>query len=309
MPGHRSNGKQLTVTANNPRKNIYIDKVELNGKAIDVNYITYAQLMEGGELRFTLTDTPNTGRGTSAEAAPYSYTNEATVSIPYVDKDLNLFLDKVSVTLATTTAGAQIHYTLDGTEPTEESPVYSQPIELTRTTQLKAKGFKDGFRPSRTLSIEATKAELRPALSVHPTQNGTSYQYYEGLYQCVADIAKTRLLEQGTLPEPSIKGAKQADHFAFIFTGYIQVPEDGVYTFMTRSDDGSVLYIDNTLVVNNDGSHAAIPATGMIALRKGFHAYKLMYIEDYEGEHLSWAWRLPSATKLEQIPASALFVK
>ena len=126
-----------------------------------MNYITYAQLMEGGELRFTLTDTPNTGRGTSAEAAPYSYTNEATVSIPYVDKDLNLFLDKVSVTLGTTTAGAQIHYTLDGTEPTEESPVYTQPIELTRTTQLKAKGFKDGFRPSRTLSIEATKYILR----------------------------------------------------------------------------------------------------------------------------------------------------
>ena len=189
-----ANGKQLTVTANNPRKNIYIDKVELNGKAIDVNYITYAQLMEGGELRFTLTDTPNTGRGTSAEAAPYSYTNEATVSIPYVDKDLNLFLDKVSVTLATTTAGAQIHYTLDGTEPTEESPVYTQPIELTRTTQLKAKGFKDGFRPSRTLSMEATKAELKPALSVHPTQNGTSYQYYEGLYQCVADIANPPLI-------------------------------------------------------------------------------------------------------------------
>ena len=47
----------------------------------------------------------------------------------------------------------------------------------------------------------------------------------------------------------------------------------------------------------------------MIALRKGFHAYKLMYIEDYEGEHLSWAWQLPSTEKLEQIPASALFVK
>ena len=304
-----ANGKQLTITANNPRKNIYIDRVELNGQAIDANYITYDQLMGGGELRFTLTDQPNTQRGTSAEAAPYSYTNEATVSIPYVDKDLNLFLDKVSVTLATTTAGAQIRYTLDGTEPTEESPVYAQPIELDKTTLLKAKGFKDGFRPSRTLSIEATKAKLKPALSVQPKQNGTSYQYYEGLYQCVADIAKTRMLEQGTLPEPSIKGAKQADHFAFIFTGYINVPEDGVYTFMTRSDDGSVLYIDNTLVVNNDGSHAAIPATGMVALQKGFHSYKLMYIEDYEGEHLSWAWQLPSASELEQIPASALFVK
>ncbi len=29
------------------------------------------------------------------------------------------------------------------------------------TTQIKAKGFKEGFRPSRTLSITATKAELK----------------------------------------------------------------------------------------------------------------------------------------------------
>ena len=71
------------------------------------------------------------------------------------------------------------------------------------------------------------------------------------------------------------------------------MPENGVYTFQTSSDDGSVLYIDNELVVNNDGSHAAIPATGFIALEKGFHSYKLYYFEDYEGEHLSWAWKLP----------------
>ena len=49
-----ANGKRLTLLANDPKKNIYIHKVELNGKQIDTNFITYAQLMEGGELRFTL---------------------------------------------------------------------------------------------------------------------------------------------------------------------------------------------------------------------------------------------------------------
>ena len=39
-------------------------------------------LMEGGELRFTLTDTPDKTRGISAEAAPYSYTRENVLSIP-----------------------------------------------------------------------------------------------------------------------------------------------------------------------------------------------------------------------------------
>lgn len=58
-----------------------------------------------------------------------------------------------------------------------------------------------------------------------------------------------------------------------------------------------------------DGSHAAIPATGRIALRKGFHFYKLCYFEDYEGEHLGWAWKLPSAEEFVPVPASTLYVK
>lgn len=304
-----ANGKTLTILANQPKKNIYINKVELNGVQIDTNFITYAQLMEGGELRFTLTDAPDMTRGISPEAAPYSYTCENVVSIPYVDKDLNLFMDKTVVSIATATAGAEIRYTLDGSEPTEASPLYEKPFALDKTTPIKAKGFKEGFRPSRVLSIQATKAELKAALPVNPTQNGTSYKYFEGTYQKVADIEKTPLLATGILPEPSIEGAKQEDHFGYIFFGLINVPEDGVYTFQTRSDDGSVLYIDNELVVNNDGSHAAIPATGRIALRKGFHAYKFLYFEDYEGEHLSWAWKLPSTEEFSPVPASILYVK
>lgn len=75
-----ANGKRLTLLANDPKKNIYIHKVELNGKQIDTNFITYAQLMEGGELRFTLSDKPDKSRGISEEASPYSYTKEKVVS-------------------------------------------------------------------------------------------------------------------------------------------------------------------------------------------------------------------------------------
>lgn len=304
-----ANGKTLSVLANNPEKNIYVNKVELNGEAIEGNFITYEQLMEGGELRFTLTDKPDMSRGVSEESAPYSYTKEKVVSVPYVDKDLNLFMDKITVALATVTAGAEVRYTLDGSEPTELSPLYEKPLELDRTTPIKAKGFKDGFRPSHTLSIMATKAEMKPALAVRPVRNGTSYKYFEGTYRKVADIEKSPLLDTGIMAEPSIKEARQEDHFGYIFSGLIEVPEDGIYTFMTRSDDGSVLYIDDEMVVNNDGSHAAIPATGAVALKKGFHAYKLYYFEDYEGEELGWGWKLPSAQELSPIPASALYVK
>lgn len=304
-----ANGNTLTVQANNPKKNLYIEKVTLNGVSIDRNFITYEQLMGGGELTFTLTGTPNKQRGIAPEDAPYSYTQENVVSIPYVNNDLNLFLDKVNVALATTTEGAEIRYTLDGSEPTKESKLYEQPFDLEQTTTIKAKGFKEGYRPSRTLSIQATKAVFGNALAVHPTQNGTSFKYYEGFYQKVADIEKSPLLASGIQPDFSIKSAKQEDHFAFIFTGLIEMPEDGIYTLLTSSDDGSVLYIDDKMVVNNDGSHAAIPSTGTVALKKGLHSYKLYYFEDYEGEGLTVAWKLPSAEKFAPIPATSLFVK
>jgi len=222
---------------------------------------------------------------------------------------LNLFQGSVVVELATTTQGAKIRYTLDGSEPTEESFLYKHPFSLNKTTQVKARGFKEGYHPSRVLSIIALKAELKDALSVHPVQNGVTYKYFEGNYQKVTDIEKTPLLRTGVLSKPSIQGASRTDHFGYIFSGLIKVPENGVYTFQTSSDDGSVLYIDNELVVNNDGSHAAIPATGFIALEKGFHSYKLYYFEDYEGEHLSWAWKLPSAETLVPIPSSVLYVE
>lgn len=305
-----ANGKTLTITANHPEKNLYIDKVELNGKEIETNFVTYEQLMGGGELHFSLTDQPNRKRGVTADSAPYSFTKEAVVSIPYVDKDLNLFMDSVTVNLATATAGATVHYTLDGSEPTQQSPIFNAPLVLKNTTQINAKAFKDGFQPSSTLSIQATKAVLNRGKIIldHQPKNGTTYKYYEGHFQKVADMQQKHFVEKGIVSEPSLDKARQEDHYGFEFSGLIDVPEDGVYTFQTRSDDGSVLYIDQTLVVDNDGSHAAIPATGSIALKKGWHSYRLLYIEDYEGQHLSWAWKLPSGEKLEPIPASRLYV-
>ena len=252
------NGKILTITANQPEKNKYITSVSLNGKEIKHCYITYYQLMQGGTLDFTLSATPDKSWGTAPEYAPYSYTEQPTVSIPYIANDLDLFEGEITAELKSTTPEAVIHYTLDGSEPDENAPVYSEPFVLKETTIIKAKGYKKGFVPSRTYSIQATKAVLRPALSIQPTKHGVAYTYYEGEFQWVADLQKAKVVETGTIPEPSILNAKLPDHFGYIFTGYIYAPEDGVYEFSTRSDDGSVLYIGKEKVVDNDASHAAI---------------------------------------------------
>lgn len=304
-----ANGNTLQVTANQPRKNVYIEKVLLNGKEIEQNYITFEQIMEGGTLEFVLSATPNRQRGSEPGSFPYSLSSGLIVSIPYTTRDLYLFVDETEVDLGTATSGADIYYTMDGSEPDKSSILYKEPFVVKGSCVIRAKAFKDGYEPSRTFTIEATRAVFENPKTIAGVENGTHYRYYEGYYQWVNEIEKTPVLEEGVIPSPSLDKARQPDHFAFQFTGFILIPEDGIYEFMTRSDDGSVLYINDRKVVDNDGSHADISATGRIALHKGYHSYKLLYFEDYEGENLNWGWKRPSNDRFVPIPDSALFVR
>ncbi|MEG2060273.1 MAG: GH92 family glycosyl hydrolase [Alistipes sp.] len=301
------NGKTLVITANNPTANQYIDRVTFNGKCIDKNYITYAHLSEGGQLIFTLTAQPNLLRGTTEQALPYSQTVGQHVSIPYTTQNPSLFTDTLLLDLASATPDATIRYTLDGQEPTEESALYTAPLSITATTTLKAKAFKQGYSPSKTQTILATKAEFAtPVVLKQPLVNGVHYSYYKGHFSEVEQIAAGHKIASGVMPTPSILDAPDSDHFAYIFEGWIRIPEDGVWTFSTKSDDGSVLYIADQAVVNNNGSHAAITATGRIALKRGFHRFKLLYFEDYEGEALECALCSPKNDTL--IPLSPDFL-
>ena len=55
------------------------------------------------------------------------------------------------VTLSCPTPSASIHFTIDGTDPIESSPVYSSPISVSKTTTIKARAFKNGLEPSQTV--------------------------------------------------------------------------------------------------------------------------------------------------------------
>lgn len=303
-----SNDTSLTILANNPEKNMYIKSVELNGKTIPSNFITYDDIMHGGELVFTLTDKPCLDRGVSESDRPYSMSSKPWVSVPYISQNVNLFDDRIDVQIECATDGAEIRYTLDGSEPDMKSAKYSGPVRLDKDTKIKAKAFKQGYSPSPAMSVSATKATYLNPIKVEPVKNGISYRYYEGICKKTADIPKGRLMDSGTLPHPSIESASTPDHFAFIFDGLISIPDDGVYTFRTTSDDGSTLWIDGKMIVDNDGGHSTSSATGHVPLKAGMHRLKIMYFENYDGETFSWDWRGPDDLNFTTIPDSNLFL-
>ena len=293
------NGNKLTVTADHPEYT-YIKEVSLNGVPVDAQYITYDQLTGGGELSFKLSKEPCHDRDTLK--APYSLSDGKVVSTPYLVGNPRYFDKEFTVDLHSRTEGAEIRYTLDGKEPTQNSTLYEAPFLVDRDVTILARAFKDGFETSPLMSVHAFPVDYLPAKKVSPAGPGCSYTYHIGEFKKAADVLASPAVSKGTMPVPSIAGAPDADHFGYVFTGYIDVPEDGLWEFALRSDDGSILEIDGRLAVNNDGSHSDYTATGQIALRKGFHSFRLVYLEDYEGQVLGWGWKSPSSDKFEDIP-------
>ena len=77
MTLHLENGKTMTITAKgNSDETRYVNSMTLNGVPYNHNFLNHADLMNGGNIEFTMSATPNKQRGTLAEDAPYSFTNE-----------------------------------------------------------------------------------------------------------------------------------------------------------------------------------------------------------------------------------------
>jgi hypothetical protein len=88
----------------------------------------------------------------------------------------------------------------------------------------------------------------------------------------------------------------------------VEVPASGVWTFYTRSDDGSQLFVDDLLVVDNDGLHPIQERSGTIELTAGFHTIVVTMFERGGGEVLAVDWEGPGLSK-QAISADRLFLE
>lgn len=68
--------------------------------------------------------------------------------------------------------------------------------------------------------------------------------------------------------------------------GQLVVADSNYHTFQTTSDDGSTVYIDGQLVVNNDGQHSAATVTGSHFLEYGFHSFEIDFFQGNGSQEL-----------------------
>ena len=231
------------------------------------------------------------------------------VSIPpEICAEHDLFIDSISVELKSSRENVTVRYTTDGTEPDADSPKAAGPLVLKETAAVSARCFRGGSPVSGTAVRAFTRVRPKKAESPGREEAGIRYAYYEGDWDTLPDFASLEPVERGTLGKIRFSPRNREEYFGFVYTGYVNIPETGVYTFYTDSDDGSALYIGNDLVVDNNGLHGLQEQAGVIALDKGYHSIRIEYFEKTGGDELHVLYKAPGREK-EELPAGMLFMK
>ncbi len=71
------------------------------------------------------------------------------------------------------------------------------------------------------------------------------------------------------------------DSFAIFFTGKLICPIDGWYEFSLNSDDGSILWLNEKLILDNDGNHPMRLKKDTTFLEAASYDFKIWYFQDY----------------------------
>ncbi len=159
------------------------------------------------------------------------------------------------------------------------------------------------FNLPANMEAEATGTELQ--------ESGINVDYFFPSASNVAaeTLAKMKPSASAVVPKivMNVPILKQRDKFALRFTGNLLVPKSGKYTFYIASDDGSRIYVNDKLLINNDGLHGMLEKNGTIHLAAGLHKLMVTYFDNGGGDGLSVNWSGPEFKK-QPIPADSLMI-
>ncbi|MFH6961338.1 family 20 glycosylhydrolase [Flavobacterium plurextorum] len=236
------------------------------------------------------------------------------VPVPFGAEETALIASKYILDLKPTIKNGQIFYTIDGYNPDETASLYEKPVTINipkgeyrtiKTVQISPSGRKSSIN-----KIIVKNPDLKTALFIKPTKQGLKFDYYTGkLFQQVQDLELAKPINSGIL-EGKISSEKWKTklerYIGLKFNGYIYIPETANCTFSTLSDDGSKLFIDDELIVDNDGIHWLNEAYGVVKLEKGFHKINISYFDQIGGTTLNCFIQQEGKEK-QEINASQLF--
>lgn len=194
------------------------------------------------------------------------------------------FTDKATLEFKTTRPIKMV-YTLDGTEPTPNSAAYTAPIEVSESTTLKIASVLPSGKMSPVRTIEAVKQAFAPAVQTEAAAPGLAMEVKDGMYLNVKEYEAAQKETRKTVikdlkeivsvvkTSESMRGVNQ---YAAVATGYVEIPEDGVYYI---SSDLEEVWVDGKRMIDNGGEVKRFSRHDTsAALAKGKHELKVVFL-------------------------------
>ena len=202
---------------------------------------------------------------------------------------------KANVEMAAVTPGAVTRFTVDGNDPGPNSPLYEAPFQPSGDATVKAKAFRNGMISSDVAVVEVKTHTMMPALSLfqQPSPALTAQVTRSaGDKYTVATAEKGTVLKTYDASEIQLDPSCETGPCGMVWRGYVKIPQTQGYQFWLESDDGSMLYLDGDLIVNNDGDHGMIEKSGTAFLAEGWHNIRIVYYNNGGGAGLR-VWYAP----------------
>jgi alpha-mannosidase len=215
------------------------------------------------------------------------------------------FLESTHVSMSSPNEGAIIRYTLDGADPTADSPTYKEPIRISKPTTVKARAFLEGMDTSFIARVTLNKLTPRAATSVPGAIQGLTCRYYEESWSKVPDFRTLTPVRTMTVDRVAAPAFARQENYGLFLTGYLKVPRDGLYMLHLWSDDGSTLRLGDAPLIDNDGLHGRGEVPASFALKAGFHPLEISFFQKM-GDQAFELWIEGPDLPLQQVPPEML---
>jgi hexosaminidase len=193
--------------------------------------------------------------------------------------------------------------------PDETSIEYTFPI----TYNIPANQYRElktivitpsGRRSEVTRAIKYNTGPLKP-VNNHGSAIGLKYHLLKGKFNNTEELDNAAVIDSGIVKDLDVSAFKKNNpSFGVIYTGFIRIDADGDYGFSTQSSNGSVLLIDDQVVVDNDGKHRLFEQGGSVPLQKGYHKLTFKYFNSGGRGGLKIFEVAPGMEKTEIAPGS-----
>lgn len=226
--------------------------------------------------------------------------------------DSNVYIDSLEVEVSVPLDGVIVRYTSDGSIPGPESPLCSGPVVVKEDCTLNFRPFTSAGIGGHTYSAVYRASEyILPAFAFdelpESAEKGLEVCRYDRKFQDCASITSAEPDAEYVSESVALPAEPESD-FALVFRGYVSVPEDGIISFYTYTDDGSVMTVSGKPAVENDGLHSREEKSGQAALGKGWHPIEIRYF-DHGGGYLEAGFILADGTRRPFTSSDLCFLK